>query len=255
VQRLPGFATETRFVRHQETIQVIKESLFPNLPNDLLFGDTTLRHLPAGSDYVCGRLTLWRLIEARGRRASTEKIVEALIPWFAYLLTHAHASAAGGDSRRLGDLTLAGHLVDLTPFNLIESEDGFHAIDLEWQVESHIPLGWVVTRSIVNSLSYPGFEASEIRIIDVINDLCSRYKYTVCDADIAEWLKLEGQFQTAVAGVDIDTAPITFGSRRIASLTEANDGLRPILRKLARSVARRLPRRAPSLPPKREHWP
>ena len=118
------------------------------------------------------------------------------MPWFDLLLSHAGAKAG----QPFNDLSLPGELLDLTPFNLVETASGLAPIDMEWRLDRAIPLGWVVTRAVVHSLcGTPGFEREPIAIANVVEALCTERGLTVHRHDIDGWLEREAELQKAEA--------------------------------------------------------
>jgi SAM-dependent methyltransferase len=187
------FAAQTRFVRDGETIRVEKTRLYPQYAGRRRFADgSILENVPGAATYVRGPLALTALTQARARRGDLGAIVTALVPWFDLLL--ARARPASG--RRLSDFTLAGSDLDLMPANLAETEAGLVPIDKEWRIDRDIPLGWVVTRSVIHSLrGIAGFERDAVAVVDVIGALCARRGLQVDEDEIAAWLRRENELQ------------------------------------------------------------
>jgi hypothetical protein len=67
---------------------------------------------------------------------------------------------------------------------------------MEWRFDRDIPLGWVVTRSVLHSFG-PG---APIGIAAVIAALCSKRGLEVDDDDIDRWLGREHELQIALTG-------------------------------------------------------
>ena len=207
VDRVPEFVTQTRFIHTSEGVHVIKEALQPRLPRrKTLKNGTVLENLVGRYDYVRGRLLLWRILKAQAESGSLRLVVDTLKPWFEFILRHAtyrsEASAKQNISRKnLRDYVLPGTCLDLTPFNLIESDEGLVPIDMEWKVDQEISLGWATIRSITSSLQIGvPFLQNPIRTLaDVARALCSAQGLELCEDDIDEWLKLEFGLQTVVS--------------------------------------------------------
>lgn len=216
VQRVPEFATQTRFVRRGDTIRVQKEALHEGLlrRRDLADG-SQLENVIGTADYAPGELTTWKLLEARARHGELEQIVAALKPWFDHLLKM--AKAMPGDERAsdvasasLASLVLPGHALDLTPFNLMDTGQDLVPIDQEWRIDHDIAMGWVVSRAVLYALtSTVGFETSAIAVVDVIRTLSEHYELDVDEADIAVWLDLERMLQEAVTGRQMPEISLT----------------------------------------------
>ena len=103
--------------------------------------------------------------------------------------------------RRLADFVLPPDHLDLTIFNVIERGLEIVPIDMEWVLNRGVPLGWVVTRSVLNALvTAGGGEETSIGIADVIMELSSRHNLCVSRQEIVEWLGWEAELQAAVTG-------------------------------------------------------
>jgi hypothetical protein len=101
----------------------------------------------------------------------------------------------------LAAFSLPGHFLDATPFNLIETEGELVQIDMEWRVDRDVPLGWVVTRSIVASLcGIAGFERDAVSVTDVIEALCARRGLVASAEEISGWLARESELQSLSSG-------------------------------------------------------
>jgi SAM-dependent methyltransferase len=197
-QRAAGFATETRFVRVGDTIRVRKARLCPEREGRRRLADgSILENVADDRAYVHGRLGLDALSLARARRGDVAAIVAALTPWFDFL--KANATPARGT--RLAAFSLPGHFLDATPFNVVEVDGGLVQIDMEWRVDRAIPLGWVITRSIVASLcGIAGFERDAVNVKDVIEALCVRHGLVVNADEIYGWLARENELQSLSSG-------------------------------------------------------
>jgi hypothetical protein len=154
---------------------------------------------------------------ARARRGDVAAIVAALAPWFDFL----KANATPISGTRLAAFSLPGHFLDATPFNIVETDGGFVQIDMEWRVDRAIPLGWVVTRSIVTSLcGIAGFERDAVNITDVIAAVCARHGLGVSADEIAGWLKRENELQSLSSGRRLANHDGELKSQRLVPLPE-----------------------------------
>lgn len=204
VQRNPEFTTQTRFVRKPDAIRVHKEPLHPDLlRRRKMANGSHLEHVPGDADYFPGELAIWKLLAARAKRGDIGQIVAAFEPWFDHLLKRAKERSGhyDGDRMALSHFTLPGDCLDLTPFNLIDAGDRLSPIDQEWRVNSDIPLGWVVTRSVLGSLiAVQGFEAAPINVADVIHTLCEKRGLRVSEEDLRGWLRREATLSSMITG-------------------------------------------------------
>ena len=217
-QREAGFATETSFVRVGDTIRVQKARLYPERDGLRRLADgSILENVSDDRAYVHGRLGLDALSLARARRGDVAAIVAALAPWFDFL--KANATRAGGT--QLSAFSLPGHFLDATPFNIVEADGGLVQIDMEWRVDRAIPLGWVVTRSIVASLcGIAGFERDAVTITDVIEALCARHGLVVGADEISGWLARENELQSLSSGRRITALSSEMMSQQLVPLPE-----------------------------------
>lgn len=205
--RAPQFATQTRFVRDGPQIKVLKEHLLPaNGDRSIVLEGTTINHRLPESDYRPGRQITWRLLRARAQSGELKPVVEALRPWMEYLLRHARVGAADiadftGQLPSLTSYVVPGDFLDCTPFNVLESGKEFAAIDLEWCADRDVPLGWVVTRGVLWSLTSGMPIADHLpSAIAVIEALCQEFKFSVSESSLHAWLQQEADFQTAATG-------------------------------------------------------
>lgn len=196
--RIAAFAGQTSILRGEANIRVIKERFYPDLPCETRFNSLRLSQVVGESSYVAGPMAIWPLIETRARRGGLSEIVVALLPWFEFLLAHAEGS---GD--QLANYLIGGQAIDLTPFNLIATLDGFTPIDQEWVLDRAVPLGWVMSRSIAILLAdYPGFEEESLSIAAVVNALCLSKGLHVSRFEYQSWAELERGYMNAVLGIN-----------------------------------------------------
>ena len=214
VHRAPEFCTQTRFVRNADGIQVFKEPLTAAPVRPVLVSDeATISHRMDASTYRPGRQLLWRLLKARARSGDLNPVVEALRPWMVFLLRQARiptsslADSSSGSSK-LAAYMLPGEFLDCTPFNVLETADGLVAIDLEWQSDREVSLGWVVTRGVLHALLSGLPSANHLRSnAEVTKSLARQYGMSVSDAEIESWLEQEERFQNGTS--DVPAGPPT----------------------------------------------
>ena len=205
--RAPEFATQTRFLRCGSAIQVLKEPLTPRTAPQIVVADgVELINEFSSSTYRPGRQLLWGLLEARARRGDMDSVVQALHPWMAFLLRHALASEVQnrdvpGQWPRLASYTIPSDLFDCIPFNLLKVGSELVPIDAEWHNDGTVPLGWVVARGTLWSLSC-GVPAEDHlqSATAVVEALCERVGLLVEASEIEAWLQKEAIFQRKVLG-------------------------------------------------------
>lgn len=146
--RIPAYATETRFQYSNAGIIVEKRLLNPHVqpPVTELAGAKLLHRADTVQDYVAGRPYLLELQQRLGRGEGMDAVIEWAAPWLDLL--DSHASISGGER------VLPGGWIDAIPQNFICAEDGsLRRIDEEWTIEGPVPLVWVVIRGLVNALA------------------------------------------------------------------------------------------------------
>jgi lipopolysaccharide biosynthesis protein/GT2 family glycosyltransferase/SAM-dependent methyltransferase len=214
VYRAPEFCAQTRFVPGTTGIQVLKEPLTSKPIRPVLISNgTTITHRMDASIYRPGRQLLWRLLKARARSGDLNAVVEALRPWMEFLLRHARVPTASladtsSGSSKLAAYKLPGEFLDCTPFNVLETEAGLIAIDLEWQSDREVSLGWVVSRGVLHALLSGLPSANHLRSnAEVTKSLARQYGMSVSDAEIESWMEQEKRFQSGVS--DVPAGPPT----------------------------------------------
>jgi O-antigen biosynthesis protein len=206
--RLREFCAETRLIRRESEIQVVKAKLGQVTNDQLLIVDNlTIRSSAEDSIYRPGRQLLWNVLKARAASANPAPLMQALRPWMDFLLQHASVPSAqvtDASSERMGlaSYVLPGAFLDCTPFNLLDQAGELVAIDLEWQSDNDIPLGWVVTRGVLHSLraGVPLSSHTE-SLTTIIEALCSGFGFSVSESEVQSWLQMEITFQTALTGL------------------------------------------------------
>ncbi len=234
VSRAPQYATETRFVTNDRGIGVAKDLLYPSLePGELRVGDMRFTHRLGNSEYVQGRQLLWRVLKARASSDNPERTIQAFLPWWNFVLQHA-VSLPGTDATAVRSHVVPGDMVDCTPFNVVETARGLVAIDLEWYSETQIPLGWVLTRGVLHTLS-TGTPADNgaASLMELLSLLSEATGLSIGSGEVLEWLNTESLFQAEVCGrpcKEMSFASISNGFRssraEIAGLRSEEDRLR-----------------------------
>ena len=220
VYRAPEFCVQTRFMRRATGIQVVKELLTSIPVHPVLVPDgTTITHRMDGSTYRPGRQLLWRLLKARARSGDLTAVVEALRPWMDFLLQHARVPGAysadvSGGSDNLAAYKLPGNFLDCTPFNVLDAGNELFPIDLEWQSDREVSLGWVLVRGVLYALLSGIPSVSKLQSnAEVIQSLARQYGMLVSDDEIQAWMKQEECFQREVSDGPIGLPTIELTSR------------------------------------------
>ena len=206
--RLPEFCAETRLIRRGTKIEVVKAKL-EEVAKDkpLVVGDLSIWSRTEDALYQPGRQLLWHMLKARAGGANLAALVQVLRPWMDFLLQHtrvrsAQVSDTSSEVTRIASYVLPGDFLDCTPFNLLEGDEGLVPIDLEWQSDSDIPLGWVVTRGVLHSLRAGIAMSSQTESLSAVMEaLCSGFGLSLSQPELQDWLQMEVLFQTALTGL------------------------------------------------------
>lgn len=225
--RIAELCTQTTFVHSGGKIEVHKQALTSASAGEIsLPGDIRIRHQARGADYVRGRQLLARLKKARARSGEISIVTEALRPWMAFLMLHAHAATtSSGSLPKLDDYLIPGKFLDCVPSNLLDTGNNLVAIDVEWDSERDLPLGWIVTRGLIWSLMSGLPRASQFDLMDVARAMCGEYNLAVSGADLERWMELEAAFQTAVTGKTWKAEDLRHVSGGMRSFSEAVERL------------------------------
>jgi SAM-dependent methyltransferase len=209
VNRHERFTTETTFQHKGGQLVILKGRLSPDGEADCPAEHGRLRQTLAPAPYSPGRLMIWRILEASARDASADEMAEAFRPWFRELLARATSKQVCDDSpmrpSRLADYQIDGGLIDCTPFNVIEHEDGLSLIDQEWHWNGKVPLGHVVCRGVLHSLALPLVRSASYDLSVIVPRLSAGEGLAVDAQEVAAWLACEVDFLNA-AGVPVPAA-------------------------------------------------
>lgn len=209
VNRVPEFSAVTSFYRSDDVIRIVKEPVFPERPRQRQFQDgLNILNVPTVSTYYSGRLLLWRLLAVRANKGTLDQVVAELRPWVSYLFQFARSEGAhkphgiGEDERyNLKNWVISGKYLDCTPFNLIETGQGFVFIDDEWRTDRDIPLGWVITRGVLYSLTVGLAPGNSIKSVsEVVQVLCRVVQLFTTEAEVSSWIDMEARLQSLVTG-------------------------------------------------------
>lgn len=232
--RIPELCTQTTFVRRGSDIEVHKQALnSASAGNISLPGGITIRHEARGAKYVRGKQILASLKKARARSGETDAVVEALQPWVAYLLQHARTQARVPNrigvsemQNQLADYVIDGKFLDCLPSNLLDNGKELVPIDVEWDSDHEIPLGWVVTRGLIWSLMSGLPKASQFDVTnDVAPAICRANNLLLTPSDLQRWMELEAAFQAAVTGRQWKPEDLRYTSGGMISFNDALDQL------------------------------
>lgn len=231
-QRKARYCTETRIVRDSTgALSVDKRWLTDadgRMRADIPVSDTdeprevSIRENLAVSQramsapYYRAHSMLWPVLKCNAGGKGGDAMVEALLDWFDHLLSLCLQSPdlTGGNRFDLGDLTIEGIYLDCNPSNVLVTADGPVDIDLEWQLDNPIELGWVLCRGVQVSLSRGlSLVSRRSSILQVVRGLCAQRSLEVTAEQVDAWLQLEADLQEALTGsrpeLDASTRPGT----------------------------------------------
>ena len=196
VDRAPGFAKQTVFRRGASGVEVHAQRLRTDLP--LSVKGLRLNLQPQG--FRQGRPWHESLHALLGRRGwATEDVAQWAETWLACVLRDGGLSS----SDAVPGCALPGHLVDAVPRNLLMGADGGRFIDLEWELDGGLTLGWLAYRGIVFELSNV-VSVSEpaggtpLDALSLFVGATACMGWFVTEADISAWHASETNLQMAV---------------------------------------------------------
>lgn len=151
--RSPEFATETRIVRADDDLHVVKSHRSPSrrFPSGAQ-KQWSQTILPESGYYLGERLDLELLrLAASG---DTGAFIAAASKWLDELLVRSHLK--GSENRdKVAAWECDGQAVDLIPRNIIVGSDGkLQIFDQEWVSASPIPLSWLLIRGVLSFALY-----------------------------------------------------------------------------------------------------
>lgn len=201
LNRLTRYKTETTFHLSGEQIEVRKNRAAPSLLTQSPPPGKISHHLGSAL-YHQGRLQAWQLIKAKLRPYSKTDFAAAFLPYVRYLLSRSEQTA-GSNPALLESWVTAGTLLDLTPFNVIETGNGPQEIDMEWELPGQVPTGWILLRSITNSLvlGITPDEAEQTELGELIQTILAGLGMQYAPSSFRHWAQLEQEFIESVCGV------------------------------------------------------
>jgi GT2 family glycosyltransferase/glycosyltransferase involved in cell wall biosynthesis/2-polyprenyl-3-methyl-5-hydroxy-6-metoxy-1,4-benzoquinol methylase len=201
LNRLSRYKTETTFHVSGDQVEVRKTRVAPPSTMQPAASDKLQHHLGT-SLYSKGRLQAWQLLKAKLRPYSETDFAAAFVPYARHLLDQSQ-QMAGANPALIESWQTAGSLLDLTPFNVIETASGPQAIDMEWEVSGPIPTGWILLRSIVHSLTIglTPEEAADTTLGSLLQSIIGALGMQYSPSSFRQWAQLEQEFIESVCGV------------------------------------------------------
>jgi GT2 family glycosyltransferase/SAM-dependent methyltransferase len=205
VTRLPAYAKEAKFevVGHQRWV---RRSMLDGRSN----GHADYRCEPSDEPYLSGTLwvdTLFRLLLRDGWKV--EEVTAWVRIWLDAVCSHLNVNVPDSHIGAVGlDYVLPGRAIDLLPHNLLKVGDGdFVFIDLEWEAEEPVTLGYLAFRGLLESLGQclgvaRPHDLRQLRMRDLIAEtlLSIDADFALGDQELGVYLRREQAFQCAVTG-------------------------------------------------------
>ncbi len=147
-ERLPAYATETRFCYRNASIFVEKRRMHSDfqLPEATLPKGQLSHYGESVQAYVVGHPYLLELQYRLARNEGVDSVIVWAADWLDVLLDNSSVSEDG-------TATLPGEWLDAVPHNFIRGPAGLlHRIDDEWALQGGISRTWVVIRGLFHAL-------------------------------------------------------------------------------------------------------
>ena len=197
--RRPEFAKLTEFYRGAEGILVKRKLLDPRSKGVVHGIPLKLRVLEErfqrGEPWTA---TLTGVVNRRGWTRAP--VLDWARTWLQVL-----EQEAGTRLSSVGSL-VEGRFVDATPFNLLQSPDGgLHFVDLEWESEGSIEVGWLLFRGLFGSFTRFASMAEpdpsvQQRLVDLITTLSQELDLGIDPAALDRYCEAEARLQRWVSG-------------------------------------------------------
>ncbi|MBI4914592.1 MAG: methyltransferase [Acidobacteria bacterium] len=196
--RRPEFSKITEIRRRADGIHVTRRLLRPELGGHVPGVPLAVRLVE--EPFRRGGLWSEGLTNIVNRQGWTvEPVVAWARVWLDCLAQEAGMPTADPDAR------VPGRCLDATPFNLIRGPEGeFHFVDLEWDLEDPLDLGWVLFRSLygsfagLSSVAEPDPSVSR-RIVDLVAKVADGLDLPLDAAAVARYCEAEVRLQRWVA--------------------------------------------------------
>jgi GT2 family glycosyltransferase/SAM-dependent methyltransferase/glycosyltransferase involved in cell wall biosynthesis len=203
VSRQDEFRTQTTFTKTADKKIVVDKIRLrnPSLSELTHPAADWLHHRTGRSDYLFGKLNAWPILKAKLLKDPLNQLTEAFLPFAEELLHHAQP-AEGEDNQSLEAWLAPGSLIDFTPFNLVRTKEGLQPIDDEWVIEGAIPVGWILCRGIVQTISHGlgSHRLADISLQSLVSSIVIALKLTYREESIDDWLELEQHFLQLATG-------------------------------------------------------
>jgi glycosyltransferase involved in cell wall biosynthesis/GT2 family glycosyltransferase/SAM-dependent methyltransferase len=197
LSRKPGYRTETTFSQTTNGI-VVDKHLIANEPSP---EHSDLLHHVGVSDYATGSLQSWDIHKSRMRPYKEEELANAFLPYLKVLFSYSQVPP-GANPDHLESWQTPGSLVDLTPFNIVETTSGPKPIDMEWEIPGLVPTGWIIYRSIIQTLAsgITPSAAAQTTVGSLMERITGLQGIRYSDASFQLWGSFEETFIEAATG-------------------------------------------------------
>jgi GT2 family glycosyltransferase/SAM-dependent methyltransferase/glycosyltransferase involved in cell wall biosynthesis len=196
LDRQPAFMKETVFAKHDAAIRVSRRPLTLTAA-----GDSPIIHANPEEAYLPTRSWWFRLIELFGQPEWTlDQVTDWARVWVEALLARIGQVPLSAES------LVEGTHFDATPFNLAVLPEGAPVFfDQEWQTRATLPLGFVLARSLRESVRRveaiaPPADPTLDTADRIVSAVLTQLGFLITPSDLARYSELELMVQTWVGG-------------------------------------------------------
>ena len=210
--RLPEFCKETLFVeKNSKDIEVVYYSLNEKLK--LSKSELIKFSIPETATYCSGDLLSNSYLEIIKRDGWTYRQISEFIDLYIEVLISIGAIGKIPKKDINLSLKIPGMYFDVIPQNLIKNNKGnYETIDMEWEYQSEIELGYLIFRALINTMSmlkrigFPAIKTYEknINYIDFIKNIFKEYGFNLSFQELKRYSDLESQVQEFVSGLEVN---------------------------------------------------
>ena len=193
VNRLAKFTTATEFYLEGNETRIKKEPLLNTKVNS---ESKVLLNVLNDKYYIDD--SMQKKIEIIWHKNGNENdILNIYRIWFEYVLSESDHNEIKNNKK----ITLSGHLIDLTPFNIKMVGETIHPFDQEWQYEDRILFSWVIFRGLYWSISkLNSVREGHFNTYDIAKFLFEEINLTINNTEINEIQQLEEHFLFLTTG-------------------------------------------------------
>ena len=162
------------------------------------------------SDYLRGELLGMSIAKAM-RSGNQNNFAIGLSRWIKFLAENfvlfrresdhlLSASEISGLS--IDQVSISGSSLDCGPQNIIFSDAGEEAFDLEWTSDENVPLNWVLYRNLKHALRISHIQTVNFQLEPTLQFVAEQFGLALSTTALEEAIELERQFQVQIAHVE-----------------------------------------------------